>query len=134
MPDAEGTISVVLADDDETYLESLRALVDQQPGLHVVGMALDGMQAIECVDSLDPDAVVMDLHMPRLDGVAAVAHLRKEHPSLCLIALTGDPDPGLHRAVEESGADAVMLKGQLLEGLSERIAEVRRLRDAAAVR
>ncbi|HEX7255710.1 MAG TPA: response regulator transcription factor [Gaiellaceae bacterium] len=133
MQDIDGAISVVLADDDEGYLESLRALVEQQPGLRVVGMALDGLEAIECVNAAAPDAVVIDLHMPRLDGVAAVAQLRQEHPSLCLIALTGDPDPELHRAADAAGADAVMLKGQLLEGLSERIAAVKREREAASV-
>lgn len=134
MFDLEGTISVVLADDDEGYLESLRALVDEQPGLRVVGTALDGLEAVECVETIDPDAVVIDLHMPRLDGVAAVRRLRDEHPSLCLIALTGDPDPALHRAANAAGADAVMLKGQLLEGLSERIAEIKREREEAAIR
>jgi DNA-binding NarL/FixJ family response regulator len=134
MLDFEGTISVVLADDDEGYLESLRALVEQQPSLKVVGVALDGIEAVECVEAIDPDAVVIDLHMPRLDGVATVRRLRAEHPSLCLIALTGDADPALHRAANDAGADAVMLKGQLLEGLSERIAAIKREREAAAVR
>ena len=133
MRDPEGKISVVLADDDEAYLESLRTLVEQQPALHVVGMARDGIDAIESVDELDPDAVVIDLHMPRLDGVAAVAHLRTEHPHLCLIALTGDPDTALHKATAEAGADAVMLKSELLDGLSERIAEIRKLRKTVAV-
>lgn len=132
MPDS-GVISVVLADDDEEYLESLRALVEKQPRLRVVAVALDGLEAVECVEALDPDAVVIDLHMPRMDGVAAVGRLRREHPSLCLIALTGDPDPKLHRAAEDAGADAVLLKGQMLEGLTERIAAVQRARRATTV-
>jgi DNA-binding NarL/FixJ family response regulator len=126
------TISVVLADDDEAYLESLRGLVEQQPGLTVIGVARDGLQAIERVNELDPDAVVIDLHMPLLDGVSVVTRLRREHASLCLIALTGDPEPTLHRAAEAAGADAVMLKGQLLDGLSDRIATVRRERKSPA--
>jgi len=124
------TISVVLADDDEGYLESLRVLIEQQPDLSVVAVASDGLQAIECVDEFHPDAVVIDLHMPQLDGVSAVARLRRDHPSLCLIALTGDPEPSLHRATEAAGADAVMLKGQMLEGLTERIVAVRRERQS----
>lgn len=132
MPDS-GVISVVLADDDEEYLESLRTLVEKQPRLRVVAVALDGLEAVECVEALDPDAVVIDLHMPRMDGVAAVGRLRREHPSLCLIALTGDTDPKLHRAAEDAGADAVLLKGQMLEGLSERIAAVQRSRKATTV-
>jgi DNA-binding NarL/FixJ family response regulator len=125
------TISVVLADDDAGYLESLRVLVEQQPGLSIVAVAYDGLEALERVDELNPDAVVIDLHMPRLDGVSAVTRLRHDHGSLCLIALTGDADPLLHRAAEEAGADTVMLKGQMLDGLSDRIAAVRRERKAA---
>jgi DNA-binding NarL/FixJ family response regulator len=125
------TISVVLADDDAGYLESLRLLVEQQPGLSIVAVAYDGLEALERVDELNPDAVVIDLHMPRLDGVSAVTRLRHDHGSLCLIALTGDADPLLHRAAEEAGADTVMLKGQMLDGLSDRIAAVRRARKAA---
>ncbi len=123
---------MVLADDDLAYLESLRVLVEQQPGLSVIGVANDGIQAIECVDELSPDAVVIDLHMPRLDGVSAVARLRRDHASLCLIALTGDAEPTLHQAVVEAGADAVLLKGQLLDGLADRISAVRRERGATA--
>lgn len=130
MNGTDRAISVILADDDAGFVESLRLLVEQQPGLTVVAVALDGLEAIECVDEVEPDAVVIDLHMPRLDGVSAVEYLRREHPHLCLIALTGDSDPALHRAVEAVGADAVMLKGQLLDGLADRIATVRRAREA----
>jgi two-component system, NarL family, response regulator LiaR len=128
----DGTISVVIADDDAGYLESLRLLVEQQPSLAVVAAALDGLEAIECVDEIDPDAVVIDLHMPRLDGVSAVARMRRDHPHLCLIALTGDADPGLHHAAEAAGADAVLQKGELLDNLAERIAAVREAREAEA--
>jgi two-component system, chemotaxis family, protein-glutamate methylesterase/glutaminase len=126
------TISVVLADDDVGYLESLRLLVEQQPLLSILAVAYDGLEALDRVDELNPDAVVIDLHMPRLDGVSAVARLRHDHGSLCLIALTGDADPMLHRAAEEAGADTVMLKGEMLDGLSDRILAVRRKRNAAA--
>jgi two-component system, chemotaxis family, protein-glutamate methylesterase/glutaminase len=124
-------ISVVLADDDAGFLESLRLLVEQQPLLSIVAVAYDGLEALDRVDELDPDAVVIDLHMPRLDGVSAVARLRHDHGSLCLIALTGDSDPLLHRAAEEAGADTVMLKGEMLDGLSDRIVAARRERKAA---
>ena len=120
----DGMISVVIADDDAGYLESLRLLVEQQPSLRVAAVALDGLEAIECVDEIDPDAVVIDLHMPRLDGVSAVARIRQDHPSICLIAITGDDDAELHRAVEEAGADAVLVKGDLVGTLQERLAAV----------
>ena len=120
-----GPIRVLLADDEAMFVESLRPLIDEQPELAVVGAAADGLAAIELCEELHPDAIVIDLHMPLVDGVTAVARLRKDHPSLCVIALTGDPDPELHQAVADAGADAVLQKGELVETLVERLAAVR---------
>ena len=86
-------VRVLLVDDDADFLDSLCPLIEHQPALTVAGTAGNGLDAIELADELDPDAVVIDLHMPVVDGVTAVARLRKDHPSLCLIALTGDPAP-----------------------------------------
>ena len=119
-------VRVLLADDDGDFLASLQPLIEHQPELTVVGAARNGLDAIELTEALLPHAVVIDLHMPLVDGVTAVARLRKDHPQLCLIAFTGDPDPQLHRAVSEAGADAVLLKGDLVETLVERLAAVRR--------
>jgi len=118
-------IRVLLADDDEGFVASLRDLIDGQPELGVVGTALNGLEAIEQADELEPDAVVIDLHMPLLDGVSAVARLRYDHPRLCLIALTGDDDPELHEAVMDAGADGVLLKSELVDGLVDRLSGVR---------
>jgi DNA-binding NarL/FixJ family response regulator len=123
--DAPDRIQVLIADDDRSFLASLRELIDRQPELAVVGSATDGLEAIELAEDLDPDAVVIDLHMPLLDGVTAAARLRRDHPNLCLIALTGDEAPGLHRAVRDAGADEVLLKTELVEGLLERLASAR---------
>jgi DNA-binding NarL/FixJ family response regulator len=123
---ASGPINVLLADDDEVFLASLRALIDGQPELQVVAAACNGLEAIELVDQLAPDAAVVDLHMPLVDGVTAVARMRRDHPTMCLIALTGDGDRELHRAVEEAGADAVLEKGEMLDALMERLASARR--------
>ena len=121
----EAAIRVVLADDDEGFLELLQDLIESQHELSVVGMAMNGLAAIELVDELDPDAAVLDLHMPLLDGVSACARLRHDHPSLCLIALTGDDAPALHRAARDSGADDVLLKSQLVNGLLDRLTAAR---------
>jgi DNA-binding NarL/FixJ family response regulator len=125
----DGTVAVpvrvLLVDDDRDFLESLRPLIEHQPVLTVAGTAENGLDAIELADELDPDAVVIDLHMPVVDGVTAVARLRKDHPNLCLIALTGDAAPELHKAVSEAGADAVLMKGDLVDSLVQRLRAVR---------
>jgi DNA-binding NarL/FixJ family response regulator len=123
--DAGGTIRVLLADDEQPFLDALSPLIERQPQLAVVGTALDGLAAIELADELGPDAVVIDLHMPRLDGVSAVARLRRDHPSMCVIALTGDKEPALHIAVTEAGADAVLMKGEFVDVLVARLAAAR---------
>ena len=129
MDQPDGTVAVpvrvLLVDDDREFLESLRPLIEHQPVLTVAGTAENGLDAIELADHLDPDAVVIDLHMPVVDGVTAVARLRKDHPNLCLIALTGDPAPELHQAVSEAGADAVLMKGDLVDSLVQRLRAVR---------
>jgi DNA-binding NarL/FixJ family response regulator len=123
--DGRGRIRVLIADDDERYLDSLRLLVEGQPELRVVAQATDGLGAIEAADQHEIDAAVIDIHMPLVDGVTAVARLRRDHPNLCLIAITGDREPRLLRAVEEAGADAVLLKEELVETLIERLSSVK---------
>ena len=61
--------------------------------------------------------------MPLVDGVTAVARLRMDHPNICLIAVTGDPDRQLHEAVTEAGADAVLEKGELVDHPSSSASE-----------
>ena len=135
MEQPDGTVAVpvrvLLVDDDRDFLESLRPLIEHQPVLTVAGTAENGLDAIELADALEPDAVVIDLHMPVVDGVTAVARLRKDHPNLCLIALTGDAATELHEAVTEAGADAVLMKGDLVDSLVARLRAIRAAQEAS---
>jgi DNA-binding NarL/FixJ family response regulator len=120
----QAPINVLLADDDVAFLRSLRELIDSQPELSVVASARDGVEALELADAAEVHAAVVDLHMPHLDGVATVARLRSDHPELCLIVLTGDPDESLHRAALDAGADAVLEKHEMAQALLDRLAEL----------
>jgi DNA-binding NarL/FixJ family response regulator len=117
----ERRIGVILVDDDKLFVESLRTLVEDQPSLSVTGIAANGLEAIELVEQLSPAAVVIDIHMPLLDGVTTVARMRSDHPALCLIAMTADCTEELHQAVAEAGADAVLMKNDLGVRLREEI-------------
>jgi DNA-binding NarL/FixJ family response regulator len=117
----ERRIGVLLVDDDELFVESLRTFVEDQPSLAVTGIAANGLEAIELVEELGPAAVVIDIHMPLLDGVTTVARMRRDHPALCLIAMTGDGAEELHQAIAEAGADAVLMKDDLGIRLREEI-------------
>jgi DNA-binding NarL/FixJ family response regulator len=122
---------VVVVDDDGNFAESLRTMVEDQPGLSVVGVAQDGLEALDLVEKRNPQAVLIDLHMPLLDGVSAIAWLRRDHPGLCLLAMTEDDSRDLHRAVHEAGADAVLMKNELVHDLADRIAAAHHERAAA---
>ena len=120
----ESPIKVLLADDDELFLKSLKALIERQPELSVVAEAANGLEAIELAEQHAPDAAVVDLHMPLLDGVSTVTRRRRDHPNLCLIVLTGDSDVQLHRAARDAGADAVLEKHEMARGLVDRLAAI----------
>src|SRR3954451_5550263 len=78
--DGRGQIRVLLVDDDELFLASLAELVDQQPELLVSGTVSDGVAALDRVEIEEPDAVVIDLHMPLLDGGSTGAPPRPAPP------------------------------------------------------
>jgi DNA-binding NarL/FixJ family response regulator len=81
-------IRVLVADDQRVVREGLVMLLGLLEGIEVVGAAADGEQVLALAAELRPDAVLMDLRMPRLDGVAATRRLRERHPAVRVIALT----------------------------------------------
>jgi len=104
------SIRVLLADDHQVVRVGLHAMLDPSPDIEVVGEAGDGGQAIALVCGLDPDVVLMDLRMPEIDGVAAIARLREVAPDVAVLVLTTyDTDADIVRAIE-AGATGYLLK------------------------
>jgi DNA-binding NarL/FixJ family response regulator len=81
-------VTVVVADDQAAVREGLVLLLGTLPGITVVGQAEDGAVAVETVAATDPQVVLMDLNMPRLDGVAATRRIRASHPQTQVVVLT----------------------------------------------
>jgi DNA-binding NarL/FixJ family response regulator len=79
---------VLLADDHKLFREALRNMLQRCPDIEVIGEAGDGIEAVELVHTLLPDVVVMDIRMPRLNGIAAIAQLLTAHPSVKVIVVS----------------------------------------------
>lgn len=104
-------LTVVLADDHPLYRRGLRTLLDGEPDMTVVAEVEDGVAAVTDSARLTPDVVVMDLHMPRLDGVEATRRIVGTQPSTAVLVLTmHDDDESLFAALR-AGALGYLLKG-----------------------
>ncbi|GII55345.1 DNA-binding response regulator [Planotetraspora thailandica] len=103
-------IRVVLADDQVMVRAGLRMVVEREPGLEVVGEAADGAEAVELARRLRPDVVLMDISMPRLDGLAAARRLLgAPHPPKIIMLTTFDTDENLYAALK-AGTSGFLLK------------------------
>ena len=104
------TFRVVIADDHPVVRSGLAGLLGVEPDVEVVGEASDGEEAVALAHALQPDLVLMDLRMPRLDGAGATARLVAELPSTRVLVLTTyETDADILRAVE-AGATGYLLK------------------------
>lgn len=101
---------VVIADDHPVFRRGLKALLDGEDGLEVVGDAADGLSAVSVVLELEPDVVVMDLHMPGLGGVEAAKRILDVLPSLGVLVLTMHEDDELVFAAMKAGARGYLVK------------------------
>jgi DNA-binding NarL/FixJ family response regulator len=114
-------IRVLLADDQQLVREGLRVLLDMVDDVRVVGEASDGSMAVELAGRLEPDVVLMDVRMPKLDGVAATRRIRSACPHVKVIILTTFDDDEYVFEGLRAGAAGYLLKDVPSEQLTEAI-------------
>ncbi len=114
------TSTVLIVDDDEEIRHVLRLLCESE-GLEVVGEAANGAEALDRVAEARPDVVLMDLHMPVLDGIAATRRLRVEQPGVRVLALTTFDDDEDVFAALRAGALGYLLKDVSADRLVEAV-------------
>lgn len=119
-------IHLLIADDSESFRIGLKALFKATPDIKLVGEAANGKEAISLAEQTQPDVILMDLHMPDIDGLEATRQITQTSPHIAILALTMLADDDSLFAAMQAGA-----RGYLLKGASK--SEIRRaIRDVAA--
>ncbi len=108
---------LVLADDNRQFCDSVRALLDKQPGLKVEGEVQDGVAAILLARELEPDVVIMDVVMPNLNGIEATRQIVSSLPYVKVIALSVHADKRFVEAMLGAGASGYLLKDHAFKEL-----------------
>jgi CheY-like chemotaxis protein len=103
-------IRVLLVDDHQIVREGLVAMLQRQTKFEVVGEAGDGAEAIELVEQLRPDVVLMDVHLPRMDGIEATRRIKARHPQIQVIGLSWHEEVDQSQAMRNAGAAAYLGK------------------------
>ncbi|MEO3869896.1 response regulator [Nonomuraea sp. B12E4] len=120
------TARVIVVDDQTVVREGLTLLLGLLPGVEVVGSAADGEAAVELVEAERPDVVLMDLRMPRMDGVEATRRIRAAHPDTQVVVLTTYSDDESVFTALQAGARGFLTKSADAEEIARAVATVMR--------
>lgn len=109
-PDSQGQLRMVIVDNHYIFREALAALLRMDPHLQVVGLGANGREAIDLVENLRPDILLLDLRMPLMDGIQATREIKQRWPDVRIIVLTAHAHEGCVVESLLAGADGFLLK------------------------
>ena len=115
-------LRILIAEDDESFLEAISLLLEQDDRFVVAARARNGREAVALAEEVAPDAVVMDIEMPVLDGVEATKRLREAAPDLPIVAVSGHDYEERVLEIRQAGADDYVRKARLAEELPRALA------------
>lgn len=117
-------IKVLIADDQELIRESLKIVLSAYPDLEVVGAVSDGTEVLDCLSTTKPDVILMDIRMPKMDGVLATKVIKEKFPNIkVIILMTFDDDDFIYSALKY-GASGYLLKGTSMNELHDAVVTV----------
>ncbi len=122
--DRDARARVLVVDDHAFMRAGIEMFLSRDPSLEVVGEAQDGQEAIECCRKLRPDLVLMDVSMPKMDGIEATRKIKEEFPKTSVLVLTAHADHGLLKEAVKAGAAGYLLKGGGIKDVLEAVRAV----------
>lgn len=114
-------IRVMITDDHLIIREGLRLILETAEDIEVAGEAVDGADCLQRIPVLQPDVILMDLQMPRMDGITAIGHLRQDFPNIAIVILTTYNEDDLMVRGLRAGARGYLLKDSSRESLLDAI-------------
>jgi Response regulator containing a CheY-like receiver domain and an HTH DNA-binding domain len=127
-------IKILLAEDHKIVREGTRQLLEQSPDMEVIGEASDGMEAVQLAADLHPDVIVMDVRLPRLNGIEATQTITLRFPEIRVLILSAYDDDSYVFPLLEAGASGYLLKTASGVELAEAIRQVHAGQKALAPR
>jgi DNA-binding NarL/FixJ family response regulator len=119
----EEIVRILLVDDVQLVRNALRTILSSYPRFVIVGEACNGEEALACVQRCNPSVVVMDIQMPRLNGIQATALIKRFFPQVIVVGLSVHPTEELRQEMIAAGATSVLTKDQAGARLHEEIAK-----------
>jgi CheY-like chemotaxis protein len=120
-----GRLRVLIVDDHRLFAEAVKAVLAGNEGIEVIGYASDGQQAVSLAAELTPDLILMDLHMPRMDGLEATRRIR-ENAATRILLLTSSDEPSDVARARRAGASGFLRKEMRPDDLLDRVLDVGR--------
>ena len=108
---------IVIAEDHTILRQGLKSLLSAHGDLEVVGEAEDGLQAVQCIQTTEPDLLLLDLNMPRMDGISVIKDIKRRYPDIRIVALTMHKNEEYVLQAFQSGVDGYCLKSSSHEEL-----------------
>jgi len=112
-------MKVFIADDSAVVRERLKEMLSEIPEVKIIGQAEDGLQATNLITKLNPDVVILDIRMPRGNGIDVLQNIKKDNPSLIVIMLTNYPYAQYRKKCMAAGADYFFDKAIEFEKVTE---------------
>jgi DNA-binding NarL/FixJ family response regulator len=119
---ARQVLRILLVDDHDLVRQGLRSMLEGQPGWTICAEAATGREAIDLAEQLQPDVVVMDIHMPGMDGLQATREILATNPRTEVVVLTVDETKEVAQAAKEVGARGIMMKSDAVRNLVTAVA------------
>ena len=117
--------AILLVEDHHLVRQGIHALLQEPPEMEVVGEAADGRTALQLASECRPDVVIMDIGIPKLNGIDATRHIKDRNPRIKVLALSMDSDPLVVRQMLLAGADGYLLKECMADELAAAIRALR---------